>query len=137
MLMLLLLVGLDEAKGLGLDRGEQLRAEDAARRVQGNIETGDAAKEGGEKRLKLKVKTLKSSMIKTRHLRIGRHKVHVIPGANGNAGHRLEALLAGGQRRTSGPKVHQVLLLLVGHSLQHPPEPAAKVAEVLGAVARF
>lgn len=49
MLMLMLLVGLDEAKGLGLDRGEQFRAEDAARRVQRNIETRDAAKEGGEK----------------------------------------------------------------------------------------
>lgn len=47
MLMLLLLVRLDETKGLGFDRGEQLRAEDAARRVQRNIETGDAAK--GEK----------------------------------------------------------------------------------------
>lgn len=111
MLMLMLLVGLDEAKGLGLDRGEQLRAEDAARRVQRNIEAGDAG--------------------------IRSHKVHVISGANGNAGHRLEALLAGGQRRTSGPEVHQVLLLLIGHPLQHPPEPAAKVAEVLGAVARF
>ena len=42
---------------------------------------------------------------------------------DGDTGHRLEALLAGGQGRGPGPEVDQVLLLHARHLLDHSPQP--------------